>query len=372
MTNPDLGFDGKVAVITGASGAFGALAAKVLAGAGCRLVLSAGKAAELDAVATDCEGLGAEVDLIAFMQSRYLGLKAFGELYGYLFAIFMLANGIGPFVMGLSFDKAGSYVPVLWVFAGGLHPPSTATVIRAGGEVLLTDGPFVEGKEHLGGFTVIEAETADRALAILNDRADEVSVVFSDVRTPGPIGGFELARIIGVTWPRVRVLLTSGDAGDQPSDLRVSATFIPKPWRAERAASKVLVSWLWSPSANDVARWSANAVALIAVSIASLWIGPSWLLWAVYGLFALLGFTTGAWAGTVLAEAGRLAPRDKASAALAGMFVYLNSGKMIGPLIFANVYLATQSYAWALASLAVPAVLALMWLSKNNSIKSNT
>lgn len=82
------------------------------------------------------------------------------------------------------------------------------------------------------GFAVIEAETAEQALAILNDRADEVSVVFSDVRTPGPIGGFELARIIGVTWPRVRVLLTSGDANDQPSDLRVSATFIPKPWRA--------------------------------------------------------------------------------------------------------------------------------------------
>lgn len=82
------------------------------------------------------------------------------------------------------------------------------------------------------GFDVIEAETAEHALSILNDRADEVSVVFSDVRTPGPIGGFELARIIGVTWPRVRVLLTSGDAGDQPSDLRVSATFIPKPWRA--------------------------------------------------------------------------------------------------------------------------------------------
>ncbi|MCJ2131742.1 response regulator [Methylobacterium sp. E-045] len=82
------------------------------------------------------------------------------------------------------------------------------------------------------GFSVIEAETAERALAILNEKDGAVSVVFSDVRTPGPIGGFELARIIGVTWPRVRVLLTSGDAGDQPSDLRVSATFIPKPWRA--------------------------------------------------------------------------------------------------------------------------------------------
>ena len=52
-----------------------------------------------------------------------------------------------------------------WVFAAGLHPPSTATVIRSGDEVLLTDGPFAEGKEHLGGFTVIEAEDLDAALA---------------------------------------------------------------------------------------------------------------------------------------------------------------------------------------------------------------
>ncbi len=89
------------------------------------------------------------------------------------------------------------------------------------------------------GFEVIEAETAERALSILKQRGEEVDVVFSDVRTPGPIGGFELARIIGVTWPRVRILLTSGDASDQPSDLRISATFIPKPWRAPE-----IVAWL--------------------------------------------------------------------------------------------------------------------------------
>ena len=82
------------------------------------------------------------------------------------------------------------------------------------------------------GYQVIEAETAEQALALLKARGDEVDVVFSDVRTPGRIGGFELARIIGVTWPRVHVILTSGDAGDQPSDLRMSATFLPKPWRA--------------------------------------------------------------------------------------------------------------------------------------------
>ncbi|HEU4995306.1 MAG TPA: YciI family protein [Gemmatimonadaceae bacterium] len=53
-----------------------------------------------------------------------------------------------------------------WVFAGGLHSPSTATVVRAtGDDVLMTDGPFVEGKEHLGGFTVIRAPDLDAALA---------------------------------------------------------------------------------------------------------------------------------------------------------------------------------------------------------------
>jgi hypothetical protein len=53
-----------------------------------------------------------------------------------------------------------------WVFAGGLHPASTATVVRAGdGETLLTDGPYVEGKEHLGGLTIIEVSDLDAALA---------------------------------------------------------------------------------------------------------------------------------------------------------------------------------------------------------------
>jgi hypothetical protein len=52
-----------------------------------------------------------------------------------------------------------------WVFAGGLHPPGTATVVRVrDGEVLITDGPFAEGKEHLGGVTIIEAPDLDAAL----------------------------------------------------------------------------------------------------------------------------------------------------------------------------------------------------------------
>ena len=52
-----------------------------------------------------------------------------------------------------------------WVFAGGLHPSSTATVVRLqDGDVLTTDGPFVEGKEHVGGFWVIKSPDLDAAL----------------------------------------------------------------------------------------------------------------------------------------------------------------------------------------------------------------
>src|SRR5499427_1108897 len=54
-----------------------------------------------------------------------------------------------------------------WVFAGGLASPSTATVIdNRGGEAIFTDGPFVESKEHLAGFWVIEAADLDVALKL--------------------------------------------------------------------------------------------------------------------------------------------------------------------------------------------------------------
>jgi len=50
-----------------------------------------------------------------------------------------------------------------WVFTGGLHAPSSATVVRADG--MITDGPYAEGKEHIGGIYVITAPDLDAALA---------------------------------------------------------------------------------------------------------------------------------------------------------------------------------------------------------------
>ena len=54
----------------------------------------------------------------------------------------------------------------VWVFSGGLYPPDTATTLRPkADEVLVTDGPFAEGREHVGGFTIITAPDLDAALA---------------------------------------------------------------------------------------------------------------------------------------------------------------------------------------------------------------
>jgi hypothetical protein len=54
-----------------------------------------------------------------------------------------------------------------WVFAGGLGSPSSATVIdNRGGETMITDGPFLESKEHIVGFWVMEAADLDVALRL--------------------------------------------------------------------------------------------------------------------------------------------------------------------------------------------------------------
>ncbi|HEY3916171.1 MAG TPA: MFS transporter [Stellaceae bacterium] len=65
-------------------------------------------------------GIGAEVDLMAFLVSRYFGIRAFGAIYGLMFAIFSFGVGLGPFLMSLAHDIMHSYVPAMIVFEIGL------------------------------------------------------------------------------------------------------------------------------------------------------------------------------------------------------------------------------------------------------------
>jgi predicted MFS family arabinose efflux permease len=64
--------------------------------------------------------LGAEIDLVAFLTTRYLGQRAFGEIYGYLFMTFVIGSSIGQFLGDVSFDGLGSYTPALVGYAAAL------------------------------------------------------------------------------------------------------------------------------------------------------------------------------------------------------------------------------------------------------------
>ena len=79
----------------------------------------------------------------------------------------------------------------VWVFAGGLHGPEASTVVRLrDGEVLTTDGPYAEGKEHLGGFVIIKVPDLDAALRWARKEAEAVQLLPIEVRPfQGEAGG---------------------------------------------------------------------------------------------------------------------------------------------------------------------------------------
>jgi MFS family permease len=74
---------------------------------------------------------GTEIDMIGFLTSRYFGLKRFGQLYGYLFASFVVGSAIGPYMMGLAFERLHSYEPALWTF-GAFMLLATAAILSLG------------------------------------------------------------------------------------------------------------------------------------------------------------------------------------------------------------------------------------------------
>ena len=78
---------------------------------------------------------------------------------------------------------------------------------------------------------VVEVESADAALAYLQERGGEVAMLFADVRLPGNMDGVQLAKAACTLWPTIRIVLTSGDPGAVSDGLPDGVTFMPKPWR---------------------------------------------------------------------------------------------------------------------------------------------
>jgi len=81
------------------------------------------------------------------------------------------------------------------------------------------------------GFEVVEAENADQAILILEERLD-ITVVFTDVQMPGSMDGLKLAAAVRHRWPPIKIVATSGLAKVTSDDLPSGSRFLPKPYSA--------------------------------------------------------------------------------------------------------------------------------------------
>src|ERR1700730_11170618 len=81
-------------------------------------------------------------------------------------------------------------------------------------------------------FEVVECESAEAALAVMQIKGDRVTMLFADIQLAGKMNGVELARICSSHFPGVSVIVTSGDPHDRLTDLPPDAVYMPKPWYA--------------------------------------------------------------------------------------------------------------------------------------------
>lgn len=91
-------------------------------------------------IAAICVGLaaGAELDVIAYLITRYFGTRGYAENYGWQYAAWTLGSGTAPFLTALSFDLLGSHTPILWVYVG-LFALSGAMILRLGAYPVLSE-----------------------------------------------------------------------------------------------------------------------------------------------------------------------------------------------------------------------------------------
>jgi CheY-like chemotaxis protein len=83
------------------------------------------------------------------------------------------------------------------------------------------------------GFRCHEAGTGDEAIQVIEQAAESVTLLFTDVEMPGGINGFQLASIVAERWPEIEIVVASGRMKPGPGDMPEKATFIGKPFSAQ-------------------------------------------------------------------------------------------------------------------------------------------
>ena len=125
---------------------------------------------------------------------------------------------------------------------------------------------------------------------------------------------------------------------------------------------RVFWGWLADLTRNCFGMLAILAAVMTAASLTCIAITPAWPILASCALFFVLGSTASGWNGAFLAEVARLSERRDISSATGGSLVVVNSGKLVGPIAFANAYAFGGSYALAFTLLAIPAAAGLVCL----------
>jgi CheY-like chemotaxis protein len=88
------------------------------------------------------------------------------------------------------------------------------------------------------GFAAIEAGNADEAVAVLESRSD-IALVLTDVNMPGSMDGLKLAHAIRDRWPRIKIIVVSGEVRPSENDLPLNSLFLGKPFLAATMISGI-------------------------------------------------------------------------------------------------------------------------------------
>lgn len=135
---------------------------------------------------------------------------------------------------------------------------------------------------------------------------------------------------------------------------------------------RVFWGWLADVTRNCFGVLSVLAGVMIATCLLVLALKPGWPIAAACALFFVLGSTASGWNGAFMAEVARLSPRKDVSTTTAGSLVFVNFGKMIGPIVFTNVYLLAGSYTLLFGMLALPAAIGLACVLAAHHLSART
>jgi MFS family permease len=142
----------------------------------------------------------------------------------------------------------------------------------------------------------------------------------------------------------------------------IAAGFVLTASQVGGVAGRIFWGWMADRLGNAFAAMVILGVVMVASSLLCIALTPDWPMAAACALFFVMGSTASGWNGAFLAEIARIVPREQISPLTGGALVYVNTGKAIGPIACANVFLLSGDYTLTFALLSVPAAIGLCYV----------